>query len=256
MSAFAVALIFFACTAVAALAGMILRANLPPHHLDTDSKDVLKLVMGLVATMSALVLSLLIASAQSSYNTQRDDLQRIAADVVELDRLLAHYGAEADSTRALLRQSLAAAHDAIFGANGVRAEGIDPQSMRGQSDKFYDLLMALSPKTDAQRFIQGRALQLSSSIAQMRLLIFERIGGSISPPFLVLLIFWISMLFMGFGLFARVHFTTLSGLFLGALSVSAAMFVILELNEPYGGLIRLSDAPFRQALSQVGQPAP
>jgi hypothetical protein len=256
VSAVTIGSIFFACTAVAALAGMGLRARLPAHHLDTDSKDVLKLIMGLIATMAALVLSLLIASAQSSFNTQRDDLLRIAANIVELDRILAHYGSEADDTRALLRQNVATAYAAIWGTNGIRSESIDPQSMRGQADKFYDSLTYLSPKTDAQRFIQTRALQLSSSIAQMRLLIFERVGGSISPAFLVLLIFWISTLFLGFGLFARVHFTTVAGLFVGALSVSLAMFVILELNEPYGGFIRLPDAPFRQALAQIGKPAP
>ena len=249
-----IALIVFVCTSGAALVGILLHAKLPAHHLDSDSRDVVKLVMGLIATMAALVLSLLIASAQSSYSSQNDELRGIAAKIIELDRLLAHYGPETAESRGLLRQTIVAAHDRIWLQAGVSRQAIDALNARGESNKFYEMLSSLSPKTDAQRFVLSRAFQISDEIAQTRLLLFAQGGGSISSPFLFILMFWLSILFLGFGLFARMHATVGVALLVGAVSVSAAIFLIVELSNPYGGFIQLSDAPLLRALSQIGSP--
>jgi hypothetical protein len=248
-----IALIVFVCTSGAALVGILLHAKLPAHHLDSDSRDVVKLVMGLIATMAALVLSLLIASAQSSYSSQNDELRGIAAKIIELDRLLALYGPETAESRGLLRQTIVAAHDRIWLQAGVSRQAINALN-RGDSNIFYEMLSSLSPKTDAQRFVLSRAFQISDEIAQARLLLFAQGGGSISSPFLFILMFWLSILFLGFGLFARMHATVGVALLVGAVSVSAAIFLIVELSNPYGGFIQLSDAPIVRALSQIGSP--
>lgn len=256
MSPLLIGSLTFALSFGASLAGMTLHNRLPDDHLDSDLKDVVKLVMGLIATMAALVLGLLVASAQSSYNSQNGNLQQLAADMSQLDHALAIYGSELTNARDLLRQLTVTVHDGIWTTNGVQTANLDPRVVRSQADTFFAALQSLTPKTDAQRFAHSEALQLSASIAQVRSLMFEQVRSAIAWPFLAILIFWISVLFLGFGLLARFHATVAIALLIGSLSVSAAIFLILELGDPYTGLIELSDAPLRDVLAQIGQGAP
>jgi hypothetical protein len=253
MSALGIASIFFVCTVCAGLLGCVLHTKLPEQQRETRTTDVVKLVMGLIATASALILGLLIASAQSSYNTQRDDLEKMAADTVEMDRLLAFYGSETQEARVSLRQVVIALHDAVWLKDNVKIEDLDPVRIRTQADKLAHEILNLTPKTESQRAIFAQVTQLALNLAQLRLLLFQHVGGSISPPFLILLIFWTSILFLGFGLLSRLNTTIVATFLVGALSVSAAMFIILELDRPYGGFIQLSDVPLREALAQLGQ---
>ena len=107
MSSISITLIAFACVFGGALLGLLLQTVLPRHHLHVDSKDVVKLGMGLVGTMAALVLGLLVASAKGSYDAQSTELTDLAANVVLLDRVLAHYGPETKEARELLRSTVA-----------------------------------------------------------------------------------------------------------------------------------------------------
>jgi hypothetical protein len=249
----AVSLMIFLCTFAAAVSGMVLRKQLPDDHVSEDSKDVIKLVMGLIATMAALVLGLLIASANSSYEKQSGELQQVSATIVELDGILAQYGPEANEPRHRLRAAVSVAVDKIWSKNGIQIEQLAPAAVNADAAGFYDSLAKLSPKTEAQHFIQKRALEISGAIRQTRALMVEQINSSIPLPFLAVLVFWISVLFVGFGLFARANATLIVALLIGALSVSSAIFLILELNQPYLGLMRISGAPLRNALAQIGQ---
>jgi Protein of unknown function (DUF4239) len=246
------AMIFF-YTFAAAVFGMVLRKKLPDDHLSEDSKDVIKLVMGLIATMAALVLGLLIASANSSYETQSGELQQVSAAIVELDGILAQYGSEANDSRHRLRVAVSAVADKIWPKDGVRLEKLAPAANHAEVTAFYESIANLSPTTEAQRFIQKRALEIGGALRHTRALMLEQANSSISWPFLAVLVFWISVLFVGFGLFARANATVIVALFIGALSVSSAIFLILELNHPYLGLMRISGAPLRNALAQIGQ---
>jgi hypothetical protein len=245
------AMIFF-CTFAAAVFGMVLRKNLPDDHLSEDSKDVIRLVMGLIATMAALVLGLLIASANSSYETQSGELQQVSAAIVELDGILAQYGSEANDSRHRLRVAVSAAVDKIWSKDGVRFEKLTPVANHVEAAAFYESIAKLSPTTEAQRFIQKRALEIGGTIRHTRALMLEQANSSISWPFLAVLVYWISMLFVGFGLFARINATVIVAFVIGALSVSSAIFLISELNRPYLGLMHISGAPLRNALAQIG----
>ena len=251
MSPLTIGCIAFGCTFAAALIGMALHATLPDHHLNEDSKDVVKLVMGLVGTLSALLLGLLIASANSSFESQNSEVQSVAADIVTLDRILAHFGPEANEARNLFRRAVAAAHARIWSTDGVQLGDMDPARVRMETDQVYDAIRSLPAKTDAQHFDQTRALQLATGLIQTRTLMFEQTGSSISWPFLTVLVFWLVVLFLGFGLLARFNTTITAALLVGALSVSGAIFLLLELSEPYRGLIQISDAPLRYALAQI-----
>jgi hypothetical protein len=256
MNAVVIGLITFGCSYGAAIVGLTLHSRVPERHLDSDSKDVVKLVLGLIATLSALVLGLLIASAQSSYSTQSGNVQKLAVSVAVLDRVLELYGPEANDTRELLGQAVAAAHDQIWTADRVEAVNIDPSKTRYEANRFASALEGLAPKSDAQRHLQAQALQLSQTIGETRSLMFGQAGSSVSWPFLVVVIFWVSVLFLGFGLFARFHATVAIALMIGSASVAAAIFLILELSRPYTGLIQLSDEPLRKVLVQIGRAPP
>lgn len=251
LNSLGVSLIVLCCTSAAALLGVMLRKALPESHLDSDSKDVLKLVMGLIATISALVLSLLIASANSSFNAQQTDVQNFSVNVVQLDRILALYGPEAQLARALLRQTVTLADRRMIN-HGVLTI---PQDLQARANQFAGALRALNPQNDIQRLARNQAFDVGLSLVRTRLLIADDVSGSISWPFLAVLTGWISMLFLGFGLLTRFHATSAAALLAGALSVSAAIFLILELNQPYGGLIQMSDLPLRHALAVIGGPS-
>jgi len=253
MSAFAVAFVIVVCCCTSAAIGIVLHSRLPDDHLDSDSKDVVKLVMGVIATMVALVLGLLIASAKSTYDVQAAEMQKLAADIVQLDRILMVYGPETRDARTLLRQTVAAALERIWPADEHQAANLDPSASRGDVIAFYGMLENLAPTTDSQRRAQSAALALVAGLAQTRILMFEQTAGSVSLPLLVVLISWISVLFVGFGLFARAHITIAVTILVGALSVASAVFLILELNEPYQGFLRIPDTSVQAALEQIAK---
>ena len=230
---------------------MVLHVKLPDRHLDGDSRDVVKLVMGLIATMAALVLSLLIASASNTYNQQVSELNALSANIMLLDRTLELYGPDASAARDRLRDTVRHTHDQIWSPDGVRPEALNSMETRRAAKADVEQLQYLSPKTEAEHMLQSRAMQQAETISQARLLMFQQLGVSIPWPFLTVLVFWISVLFLGFGLFARFNPTVTVALFVGALSVAGAIFLILELNEPYRGLMRLSDQPLRNAIAQM-----
>jgi hypothetical protein len=151
MRSFAIALVVFGCSFGAALIGMVLHVKLPDHHLDTDSRDVVKLVMGLIATMSALVLSLLIASANSSYDRQSSELKALSTKILLLDRTLKFYGPGAKEARDGLRDAIVQTHDRIWSREGVRPENLDSRETQNSVNANIEQLLSLSPKTDTER---------------------------------------------------------------------------------------------------------
>jgi hypothetical protein len=241
--------IVLVCVFGGAMLGMTIHTMLPEHHLSSDSKDVIKLGMGLIATMSALVLALLTNSAKGSYDAQRNELVQTAANIILLDRVLAHYGPEAKEARDLLKLSVAAMIGRIWPDDPVANAKLGPTTAGGEL--FFDKIQELTPQNDVQRTLQAEAVKMSIDIAQARLLLFEQGGSSIPMPFLVLLIFWVTIIFLSFGLFAPRNATVIATLFLCALSVSGAIFLIMELDRPFGGMIRISSAPLRNAIANI-----
>jgi hypothetical protein len=242
--------IVFACVFGGALVGIFLRAVLPEDHLTGESKDVVKVGMGLIATMAAIALGLLTASAKSSYDTLRNELTQISAKIIFLDRVLADYGPEAKGVRVLLSRTVASALDTMWPENRSRPVQLEPAPA---SERLYDTIQQLSPQNDAQRSLRAQALGISSDLNQMRWLLVEQKGGSIPTAYLVVLIFWLVILFVSFGLFAPSNSTVLATLLLCALSVSGAILLILDVDQPFEGLIQISSAPLRDALVRLGK---
>ena len=222
---------------------MFVHSVLPGHHLSADSKDVVKLGIALIATMSALVLSLLIASAKSSYDTRSNQLLQVSADIILLDRMLAHYGPETKEARSGLHRSVTAAIERFWPTDSSRSAVIDPKA--SPIEGLYDKIEELSPQSEAQRSLQIQALTLALDLARLRLLLFEQLGSSILVPFLAVLVFWLSIIFASFGLFAPRNGTVIAVLCVCALSVSGAIFLILELDRSFEGLLQVSGAAAR-----------
>jgi hypothetical protein len=234
-----------------ALSGMFLRGAMPQSHLADDSKDSVKLGMGLVATMCALVLGLLIASAKTYYDTQNAELTEMSAKVVLLDRMLSHYGPETNDCRAFLRSVVERSIEQLWRRGGAPGSHLDPAAV--SSEALSEKTLGLAPKDDRQHFIQSQAVTLELSLAQMRWLMFEQSSTQVPKPLVVVLVFWLTIIFIGWGIFAPRNATVVATWFVSALSVSGAIFLILEMYTPYSGLILVSSDPLRAALAHLGQ---
>jgi hypothetical protein len=232
---------------------MWLREVLPEHHLSEESKDVIKLITGLIATLSALVLGLLIASGKNSLDAVNDALKESAGKVILVDRVLAQYGADAKEARETLRIAYAMRIGQLFPHDLNQATEADAMDGPSSVARFEQKIRALSPTTELQRSLQSRALQLSNEIEQARWIAFEETGSGTPPAFIAVLVSWITAMFASFGLFAPRNRTTLTALVIGALSVATAVFLIEEMSDPLGGIIRISSTPMRKALDVLGK---
>ena len=252
MSPLALSCVVFAVILVGTLVGMLLRKALPGHHLAEESKDVVRLGTGLVATISALVLGLLIASAKSSYDTESSQIKQMTTNIILLDRLLAQYGPEAGTARELLRRSIGPLVDRIWRENSSSAAPATPFEPTAMAEAAFSKIQELSPQSDAQRSLQARAIQVSTNLAQTRLLLFAQTDSPIPAPFLAVLVFWLTIIFASFSLFARPNATIIAFLLIFALSAAGAIFLILELSQPFSGLMQISSAPLRNVLQPLG----
>ncbi|HEU5179462.1 MAG TPA: hypothetical protein VFW45_01615 [Candidatus Polarisedimenticolia bacterium] len=232
---------------------MWLRNVLPRHHLDAESRDTVKVGIGFIATMTALVLGLVTASAKSSFDAVNTAVKQTSANILSLDRLLARYGPETGGIRSELQQLVRAKLQEIWQEEGG-GEALDP-TKGGTEMTAEDLVQpirALDPHDDSQRALKTRALELVESILQTRW--FMLVGGETVPlPFLGILLFWLTITFTSFGLYAPRNFTVLAILFVCAASVSSALFLVLEMDGPFDGLIKASAGPLRYALTHINR---
>lgn len=231
----------FLCGAV--LVGMLIRRLLPEHHLSAETKDAVKVAMGLVATMSALLLGLLVSSAKSSYDTVRSNVIQMGAKVSFLDRVLELYGPEAAPLRTGLQKSVEKAIEQMrsgdpgAGSSDVRA-----------GNAFFIAIQGLSPRDDTQRALKSQAADLAVDLGQTRTLLRAQSLASISRPLLVVVVCWLVIIFYSFTLFAPANSTATLSLLIAALSVAGAIFLMLEMDQPFTGLIQVSSEPLASAL--------
>jgi hypothetical protein len=230
MSPLAIGLLVFACVFVSGLLGLYLRSFLPDHHLREESMGVVKLGAGLVATLAALVLGLLIAFAKATYDGMSDELTQAASRVVLLDRTLAQYGPETSDARSLLRTAFTSLVETMLSGHDQMA-ALDVPDRLATVEQFQEKVQDLAPRDDKQRRLQARALEISSALAQARWLLITRGQGSLPTPFLVVLV----------------------TLLLCSLSVAGSIFLIEEMNHPLEGLVRVSSAPMRSALAHLAK---
>ncbi len=237
-------------TFAAALCGGLLRSVLPDHHLSDESKDAIKLATGLVGSMVALILGLLVWSSKNFFDTQSAELTKMSAQAVMLDRMLAHYGPETNGARDRLRAALSRFLDQTWSHDG-KSSSLDP-ALTGQ-EGLYEAVQQLSPQNDSQRSLRASAISMLYDLGQTRWLIYEQTVAGLPRPLLLVLVFWLSLLFLSFGLLAPKNGTVATCLFLSALAVSGAVLMIFEMYSPYQGLIQVSSEPLRAAIAHLGK---
>ena len=186
MNSNVIRLIVFVCIFGSALLGMVIRAALPEGHLSAESKDSVRLGMGMIATMAALVLGLLVASAKSFYDAQSSELTQLSANVILLDHVLAHYGPETKEVRELLRGAVTRTLDLMWHQDQQNSQ-MAPTAASGEI--LYDKIQELSPTNDAQRALQAQASSMAVDLGKLRWLMFEQGSSSVSLPLQPVLLF-------------------------------------------------------------------
>jgi hypothetical protein len=251
LSPLLIAAIAFACIVAGAVSGLFIGSRLPEHHLSSETKDVVRLSMAMIATLTALVLGLVTASAKSAFDAEDTAIKGTAAALLSLDRMLADYGPETKAVRDQLRSTLTARFAATWpGSNETVARepaGAPP------SETIAREILALSPQTDAQQWYKARALDLSDEILKARWIVFGGSESSVPTMFLIVIICWLTVLFGSFGLFARFNSTVIGALLICSLSVAASIFLILEMNTPFSGVMKVSSAPMEYAMAHIDQ---
>jgi hypothetical protein len=251
MSPIALSSLAFALMVLGILVGGWVQGKLPEGHQSSDSKEVVKLSLGIMGTLAALVLGLLVANAQSSYAARESEVKQLTAYVILLDHLLDQYGKDAESMRVSLRDVVPRVADRIWREGQSASLQAAPFKVASEGEAFYRQIQDLQPNTDAQRDIKARLLQVTVDTAQARFLLFSHLGSSIPPLFLAVLLFWLTILFGGFALLARPNVTTQAALILCALSASVAIFLLLELDQPFSGAMAIQSEPLRKALGPL-----
>ena len=253
MSSLGITAITLVCLLAGAFLGTRVRAAVP-GHLTGEAVDVIKLATGLMATLAALVLGLLISSANTSHNLVESEYRQGVVNVVLLDRYLDQYGPQTQDARALVRRMFLRKLETIWPEEDFGPK--EPASAGGEPiiEDVQRILLRLSPASEAQTWYRSRALEMVSQAQQLRwLLVSQQAAGTIATPLLVVLIFWTTAIFGSFGLLARVNPTVLFALLVSALAVACAIFMLFELDSPFTGLIKISSGPARAALAVLEQ---
>ena len=244
-----ISMITFASVLVGALFGMYFRNALSADNLRDDVKDVVRLSTGLIGTIAALVLGLLIASAKNSYDARSAQFKQITANVILLDLLLEQYGADARDLRATLRIGLPSFIERVTSEG--RSEKPVPFETSAAAQIFVSKIQELKPAADAQRSLQTRIINATTDLAHSRLALFIQSHETIPVPFLAILVFWLTIIFASFGLFVRPAPIVVVTFIVGALSVSGALFLVLEMDQPFAGMFQISTEPLRNALAPL-----
>ena len=242
--------IVLATVLAGAFAGVKVRERLPKHHLTDETKNLVSVSTAVVATVSALVLGLLISNANTSFTRLGGQVTALSAEILRLDHILRRYGADAEPARNMLLQY--AQHKAadLFPDDPADVRLSNPSSY-DLLQRLEDMLLALKPANPRDQWWLAQAMTLAAKIGDTRWLIAQQIGQGTPKAFVALLVFWLALLFASFGLFAPPNWTSAVTLTLCALAVAGAVAMFLELERGFGGLVRISPEPMRQAVKTL-----
>jgi hypothetical protein len=253
MSPLFVALIVALLMMAGAMAAGFLRKHLASHHFDDKTKDVVKLGLGFLATLSALVMGLIVSSSKASYDTKNEMVHTSAALIIEFDSNLRRIGPEAEPVRQLLQQAVASTMHQLWAGDGV-AKGVPADANKRLTGQLGKMLSELTLKNETQRQAQANALNVLGDLARINAVSFTQQGSNVMQPLLVVVTCWMILTIMGWTLFAPGNHTVTAVNVVCSLSVASVIFLILEMDQPFGGIISISDAPMRAALLNLSDP--
>src|SRR3954447_6551916 len=250
MSSTAAFLASFASILIGAAIGMALRRTLPADLLEGGSKEAIRLGAGFLSTLAALVIGLMIASAKNTYDNQNSNIRQLGANVVLVDQMLLKYGPETKTARALLRELISTAASRIWLENAERNRR-ESTFVSETADRFYNAVEGLTPANDEQASLKSRIVQATTEIGRTRVLVFTQSDNAIPVPFFIVLTFWLVVIFASFSVFAEPSPIVIASILVFALSVSSALFLIIDLSQPFDGLMQISNDHLRMMLSKI-----
>lgn len=245
-----VALIVAMLMMISALGAGFLRKRLASHHFDDETKDVVKLGLGFLATLSALVMGLIVSSSKASYDTKAEMVHTSAALIIEFDSNLRRIGPEAEPVRQLSRQAVASTMYQLWGGDGA-TKGVPADANKRLAGQLGKMLSDLPLKDEIQRQAQANALRTLGELARINAASFTQQGSNVMAPLLVVVTCWMMLTIMGWNLFAPNNHTVKAVNIVCSLSVASVIFLILEMDQPFGGIVSVSDMPMRAALLEL-----
>jgi hypothetical protein len=246
--AFTVAILAFG----AGVFGLKLHVWLPEEHAPDRAREMIGAMTGLLGLLLALVLGTLIGASYTLYATQKSELETLEARTLQLDAALKAYGPEAEPGREGLRTAIKESFNKVWGGAKSDLEGLNLKSVVAGSNMLDQFLLSLTPKTDAQKQMLSAASSAAGQIEQTRLLMMLQLASGISWPMVTIVVGWSLLLFCGYGLASPVNATVIATLGLGAAAVASAIFLIVELSQPYSGWFRIPAAGMIQTIEALG----
>jgi hypothetical protein len=233
------------------LLGLYLKRLVPERHMSAGSRDMIGAVIGLLSLLLALVLGTLVGSAYGFFATQKGDIESLCARSLELDLTFRQYGPETQPLRKALRDSMQEALDAIRGDSAAYQRHFELDGYMSKFEDWNQTLSSLRPGSPAQTALVSSMNASSAAFQQTRLLMSLQLASPISWPLIVIVVSWAMLLFFGFGVTSGLNPTSLGALAFGSFAVASAIFLILELNQPFSGLFRVPSAPIERAIATL-----
>ena len=253
MNSILMSTIVFACIFGGALLGLYIRTVLPGHHLSEEAREAVKLGAGMIATLTALVLGLLISTSKGSFDATNMMITQSGAKIALMDRVLANYGPDAIEIRHLLKRFLGVQVARVWPEDIAKLRGVDLLGKPVDMEGVQAAVRKLVPQNEIQRSFQIKALQIGDDLLQLRWLLFEQLQTTLPTIFLVVLLFWSTILFACFGLLAPPNGTVIVVFLVCAISVAGAIFLILEMEKPLTGAMKISSVPLVKTLDRLGK---
>jgi hypothetical protein len=251
MSSTAAFLASFAAILIGAAIGMGLKRFLPADVLEGGSKEAIRLGAGFLSTLAALVIGLMIASAKNSYDTQNTNIRQLGTNVVLVDQMLIKYGTAANEARRLLRETIPSAATRIWQESVAGNNAGSTFALSRTGEGFYNAIEGLKPVNDEQVSLKARIIQITTEMGRTRLLVFTQNDNAIPVPFFIVLVFWLAVIFASFSLLAEPNLIVIASILLFAVSVSSALFLIVDLSQPFEGLMQITNHHLRMALPKI-----
>ena len=249
MHALTISSLVFVLVCGGALAGMALRRVRPDELFTPDAKDTIRLAIGLVITMTGLVLGMLVSSGKTFYDAEKNQVAELSAQVILINDLLTAYGPETGPLRIEARRSMEEIVDRIWPRTGSQSVELEPLA---SGARFYEHIQLLAPKNEGQASVKAQLLAATLSVRRTYWFMFlQSEQTSIAIPLLSVVSAWLVIIFFSFGIFAPRVPNVMVTLVVCAMAVSAAIFIIVSLNLPFSGVLKVSPAAVREVLSQM-----
>ena len=250
MNSVVISLLVSLCICCGGIGGLYLHRLLPDSHLTRETQDVVRLGIGMISVLASLVLGLLIATAKGSYDTTNQAVRTYAAELALLNETLRDYGGTASVPRDILRQYTGRLIGDIWPAGTARPNLNDDHAER-LLEHVRERVRALTPVDDGQKWLRDQALKIDTELLRERWLLIGDQQHNVSPIVLGILVSWITVIFVSFGLNAPRNGTVCAAFVICSLTIGGSIFLILEMDRPLTGIMQISDAPMREVVGQM-----